>query len=638
MYYFISVSFVAFIGLFFNSVHSFYRMPTLMPPLAVVGIVGYLVVKRRANVGLQFLIVSSIACIAFFLMRYGFTPINSDDHPTFRFRLELLIEHFPNIPIYFPYWNFGIDQRDFFASGSLAFFFLSWPILKLFGVETGYNLAVAQMLFVINPACAYFAARLSGARRTAPLAGILSLNVSLLFFQWSFGYGTMGFVTSLALYPLSFAFLRLLFSGKTGHRNWYWHSFGGLVVAINLIWPLTGFALLPSIFYLKKRFFRLQSMVTAALIAFSCLLWVPLFFKVSRVSSFVGNSAHFSHMGTVNRYGVFSLYGVTEHIVHKALEFLQAGNPLVMISVSLLLLKRNLVTFYLLFVGLVVSYYKPQLELSRMLLFLGSLAMTYFTLSLGRLSVIPARGKINYFWTRVLVVTLLIFTPISALRIVDGKSLVSPIPLDDGLVAIKDYLGTNGRNGNVMFTGVVVHHYGGGHIAPWALEMKKRMLASSFVHNKWDDFDIVPEKVFKRGTSSIERFFDLQDVSTIVTHVVRWHEYLESHPDYYQLVLDKEIHQRRIKVYERRKFAESYVALGQVKNVEFTSNAINLMPDSEDIVIKSSYFPFLHVDGCQAIAAHRVAGIRNPVIKLSGCKPGSRVQIKSISSFERLFL
>lgn len=609
-----------------------------MPPIFVVGSLGYVLVKRRAKIGLEFLILSCILCSVVFLMRYGFTPINSDDHPTFRFRLELLFEHFPNIPIYFPYWNFGIDQRDFFASGSLAFFFLSWPILKIFGVETGYNLAVAQMLFLINPACAYFAARLSGARRTAPIAGILSLNMSLLFYRWSFGYGTMGFVTSLTLYPLSFAFLRLLFSGKTGHRGWYWHFFGGLLVAINLIWPLTGFALFPSIFYLKRRFFRIKSFVTAALIGSSCLLWVPLFFKVSKVSSFVGKSAHFAHMGTVNRYGVFSLYGVAEHIFHTALEFLQAGNPLMVISFIILVLRRNLVTYYLLFLGLVVSYYKPQLELSRMLLFLGSLATTYFTISLGRVSFIPDRSKIRYFWLRVFVVALLIFTPISALRILDGKALVSPIPLDDGLVAIKDYLGANGRNGNVMFTGVVVHHYGGGHLAPWAYDLKKRMLASSFVHNKWDDFDIVPDRVFERGARSIERFFDLQDVSTIVTHVLRWHEYLESHPEYYQLVLDKEIHQRRIKVFERRKFSESYIALGQVKDFEFTSNAINLMPDSEDIVIKSSYFPFLHVDGCKTIAAHRVAGIPKPVIKLSGCKPGIRVQIKSISSFERLFL
>jgi len=57
----------------------------------------------------------------------------SDDHPSFLYRLQLLMDEFPSIPFYNTEWNAGYSAREFFPSGVLNVFFLSAPILYFFG-------------------------------------------------------------------------------------------------------------------------------------------------------------------------------------------------------------------------------------------------------------------------------------------------------------------------------------------------------------------------------------------------------------------------------------------------------------------------------------------------------------------------
>ena len=139
-----------------------------------------------------------------FLVEANGRLITSDDHLTFLHRLQLLKSNFPNIPNYDPLWNGGYDQRYYFATGALAFYFICWPLIAFFEPITVYNFCVILVGIILPFASVYLAARtLKCSVNASWIAAILSLAPCAEWYRWILQYGTMGFITSSARLPLA---------------------------------------------------------------------------------------------------------------------------------------------------------------------------------------------------------------------------------------------------------------------------------------------------------------------------------------------------------------------------------------------------------------------------------------------------
>jgi hypothetical protein len=189
-------------------------------------------------------VLTAVMSIGIFLNESGGQLLFVDDHAMFIFRLKLLKENFPSIPFWSPLWNGGFDARDFFATGALNAFFLASPLVYLFPVESVYNFIIAGLLFVLVPAATYLAARLlTFERAVAAVSAVVAMSSSLFWYRWGLKYGTVGFIVSTSLMPLTIACLtRFLYQNAL---TWREISLFVLTSTLMLLWSPSGLALLP---------------------------------------------------------------------------------------------------------------------------------------------------------------------------------------------------------------------------------------------------------------------------------------------------------------------------------------------------------------------------------------------------------
>src|SRR5690606_16196480 len=111
------------------------------------------------------------------------------------------------IPFYNPLWNMGIDERYFFATGTLNIFFIAAPFIYLLDLWQYYTLIPVIIFFILVPLCSYLGCRMTGgSARAASIASLLALTSSLGWYQWGLFFGPLGFLTTTALTPLLAAF------------------------------------------------------------------------------------------------------------------------------------------------------------------------------------------------------------------------------------------------------------------------------------------------------------------------------------------------------------------------------------------------------------------------------------------------
>lgn len=177
--------------------------------------------------------------------------IFSDDHPSFLYRLILLRDFFPNIPFYNTAWNSGYSAREFFPSGMLNVFALSFPWVyalpeKLQVTDlSGYTKVIAYIFIWIVPVSVALAARLFGATPLSQLlAGMLAIAPSSALFEFALKFGTIGFALSSGLFPLAFCMLLALTSEQT-KRSMKFLLAVTLVCGLTLTWHLMSVAFLP---------------------------------------------------------------------------------------------------------------------------------------------------------------------------------------------------------------------------------------------------------------------------------------------------------------------------------------------------------------------------------------------------------
>lgn len=615
-------------------------------------ITGVLLAKRSGRLIAALAPFSAIMLSWIFLDSASGRALFSDDNATFIYRLTLLKENFPFIPFYYPLWNAGLDARDFFATGALNVFLIFSPLLYSFPVDKVYNLVVAGVLFVLAPLCTMAAARLARFPwRTAAIAASISLAPSLLWFRWGLKYGTLGFVTSAALFPLVYS-LGCLIVDRFETLSWSKSLLFLVTFSLMLLWTPTGLATLPLI---GLAFFRLPSLLkkpgilklTAAIVALN-LPWVVLFWAVSDVSKFIQSEQQAMHAEDSPAVQV-EASGEMKQFKHRVEGFnLQRSlkrlreaavstHPLILLFLvpGLLLLPVShrlgytLGVGWLIFLGTVVAAMKPQLEFDRMLLMLALLGCTPAAAALNQLFEQSRKG-LSCFLGAALAGGFLLTTPFSAASVVSNRSLEHFVYASDIVRNLAAAIREHGGNGRTIFSGFVLHDLSGGHVAPLSFMTERPLIASSPFHNLWRYKEAFSQEALANGAEGIRRYLDLFNVSSVITHTQKWREFFKSRPDEYEQVWQED----RFRIFKRTNHNGSYFLEGAGEVLEQGPSFIRIRADSPQAVIKFRWYPFLKSSSC--ILSERVVADDIRFIELSGCQPGQEVRIESGSPFERI--
>jgi MFS family permease len=617
---------------------------------------------RPSAIYLVALIATLLAGPFAFYSTIGTGLIFSDDHPSFLYRLIQLKQEFPNIPFYNPGWNGGIEAREFFPSGVLNLFLFFSPLIYLFDVTTIYTALVAATLFGIVPVAMYLAGRICDMNgRAALAASALAVCSSIFWYRWAFAYGTMGFVTSVALLPLNIALAARLLDESKPDRIGFGAIFG-LTATLTLFWSPSALVLVPTALTALPTLWRQKKRRAVQLAVILILLlnipWSVAFIKASNVGGFVAGPQADSAFHDKTKFKTEER--LSEPPLKHALTELREGiNPINPVTVffgllGLLTAFRGLTrrlylaaTCSAIILGTFGPILLPHLELDRMFVILALLlTLPAASLISQTQTFISATGEqTGLFRHRLqLACSIALFSllPGWTWQVSSNQTHETYSAAPPEVFELVDKIRTCGPGGRVMIAGFTLHEFGatdlrtkevgGGHVAPLPALTGRPIIANSYQHDRWQYSDVVPQEFRNKKDQGVTEFLNLLNVSCVVTHDRFWRNWYSDRPGHFTRLGES----GGFQLFSRNGFTPNYFLQGNGEVIEQTGSNVLLRVESGEAVIKFRYLPFLRVDGCAEIAPFE-AGPKTTLIKLSGCQPGQPVSIKAASILSRIF-
>jgi len=648
---------LVFLSDWLSKPYSLLQGPSIRGEILLGGLLTILLLrKHRIDLIWLFLPINVVLLSVGFISEAKGQLLFSDDNATFFYRLQLLKEHFPNIPFYNPFWNGGYDARDFFATGSLNIFLIFYALIELCPLEVIYNFLIAHLLFIISPLLIYLSARIEKLPpKGAALAALLSLATSMLWYRWSLKYGTLGFTTTTILIPLNLALAARILAPDVVIR---WPHAVAFIVSFSLMlfWSLSAVVFVPILILaalrpvqiLRKHFVKT---IVLAILALN-LPWLYILFSVSNVASFIHAEKSVSVAGSEaeksekpandnwrfkQRAGSINL----KKSLKSVREFSAATNPLIIFLVLpgiFLLPKRSRLPYgityaWLLLLGIIVPPLKPQLELDRMLVIFAHCAAVPAAFAIFSLLSKAQEQQRSIAWGLLfpgLVGGFLIAGPLSVSGIIRNRTLEQISFASPNVEAMVNAIKKFGGLGRTLFSGCVVHELSQGHLAPLALWSGHALMASSPVHNLWNYRQIFPREYLLREDAGIDDYLNLYNVSAVMAHEPEWRNYFLKRPAQFKEVWNGE----SFKMFERIGYQSSYFLEGSGELLAQTENQVRLKLHSAEAVIKFNYFPFLKSSACKLSAKNVSESVS--LIQLRDCPLESEVIIDSVGPLERI--
>lgn len=677
---------VLFLSDWLSRTYNFYQGPSIRGELIFFGGValvalrfGYLTQKVMQII----LCLTILLAMLIFLDQSAGRVIFSDDHSVFAYRLQLLVETFPQIPFYNPFWNAGLDARDSLATGALGLYILGLPWLYLFPVAKVYNFIIIWILLIQLPLGCYLATRLSGfTARAGALAGLLSLASSLHWYRWALKYGTMGFVNSATLLTLVVVLAALLVKQFDLPRRWIFLFI--VCTSICLLWPFFGVVLLPV--FAALVFFWLADLVgkkfsgfpgrgrriffTGLVLLVVNLPWMLVFVGTSGLLDFLQahkkaplRSAKIVVTDVDSNNSSAALQAVADSLQTESdkssmrfrnarghidaglsLKMLRkvsfAANPLLIFMglLGLFLLSGFFRWFYIMqlawlfLLGAVLFPIKPQLELDRLLV----LALLMLALPAGaaidRLIQLFENQRLGIRALPVgLVLGFVLTGPVLVFSVLKNRSTEHFSFRSQMVDDFTNFLNAYKPAGRILFAGCVIHEFGDGHLASLAGDTDHPMIASSHAHTLWWYKDVFPGEFLARGDEGREEFMRLFNVSDVFAHEPKWKKYFRARPDKYELIWNA----YGFELFRLKNYSASYFLEGQGQIIDQEVNSIRLRVESADALISFNYSPALEAAPCKLSGQEVYSG--REFIRLTDCA-GQEVRLTFKPPWQQLFL
>ncbi|WKZ57325.1 MAG: hypothetical protein QY326_01285 [Bdellovibrionota bacterium] len=623
-----------------NRSYNFYQGPLIRGELLVLFLAALVMLRQTRIRTLRVLpIVASLLCVYVFFYTAKGNWIVSDDHPSFVYRLMLLWRHFPDVPIYYPLWNAGIEYREYFGTGVLGPFLLGAPLFALLSYTDAYTVLVALILFVVVPTSSYIAARVCTlSTLSAAIASTLALGSSLLWYRWGLKYGTMGFVTAVAFAPMVIACAARLYAARNEVPRLLLWIFG-VASSFTIFWPAAAFIILPALVYVAMNcaaLLRMRRFIILTLVMLAIHLpWMVLFWNVSSVGSIITNQweQHREHNPLLNspRGKVTQAPVSVQRIVRPLYEASHSTNPLILMLLvpGLLLISRRgapvyaATTLWLLFLGTVGNTIKPHLELDRMLLVLAFLGCVPVAVAVE--AVVVRRRIVG-----AIAMAAVTLVPFATAAVVGNRSIEQYTFENGDRRRMRDFLRELETPGRIVFSGFVLHELNESHLASLPIETGKALVASTPFHNKWRYDEVIPAAFLRRGSEGIEAFLDLLNASVVIAHEPNWVSYFRGAASYRErLQIGKFV------IFDRSQASPSYVVEGSADIVEILENGVRLIPRSDSVILKFLYHPQLVASPCK-VEAQSYEEVLD-LVRLEHCTPGQEVFLKLPGPWRRLF-
>ena len=631
----------------------FFQMPA--PQLTLLCCLITATLLRRFPEALPRLTVLTPALYAMILLGVcGGSFLIRDDHAAFLYRLMQLHGSFPSIPLYNPLWNGGVEAREFFPSGALNTFLLTYPLARLFPLPAGYNAVVATLLFFITPGCSALAARMLGlCRAQQMLAATLAVTSSVLWYRWSLSYGTLGFITSAALYPVVLACCLRSISTTTP-ATLIGAAFGAMTTALMLFWSISIVALFPACIAVLLRIRHVLSS-RANLVALLLLItivapWSALFIESSKLFSFLHeNSAHvesyfppsqiaaasiaedaplqFSRDGSQNQAEFESSFRQALLNFHPLLILFAAPGALMLGQTAAALFLSSLV--WLMALGSLGALIAPHLELSRMLTFLAPTAAVTASVALHRIIQAAASRRYPDQAASVILGAMLVAGAISIGVIVSNRGSERYTHASPVVAALSEAIREHSADSRTLFAGFTLHELDGGHLAPLAAMTGRPLFASSYQHDVWRYIDVIPAAFRKRGEPGVDEFLDLYNIGAIITHDRFWARWFGRRKEKFKQVASS----GRFRLFVRLVRPPGWVVSGQATVLSQRGDSVDLKVESDPVILRFNYWPHLVSPGCNISPFTTPHGIR--FIKLTGCK-GAITSVQMKGPLQRL--
>lgn len=494
--------------------------------------------KRAWTVALLVLFVSQLECALEFISKTDALALYNDDHPSFMFRLWVAARSLPHVVYYNPLWNGGKAATYMVSSGTTGVAALLWPLWRFSNIRLVYTPALAVLFIVVSPLVALWSVRLLRGSWTAALTGaVLVLAVSRYFFTWLLHFGTLGACFSLSWVTLFSACLyRLLWDERPRLRMAFLLVLSGLFF---FAWPPSMLMALPlllgavcSVRRWPKRSVALLA-GTAAAMLLVCAPYLAVILGRVDLQGFYAEGAE------PVRWAEELTQGWARFREH-----LWQGHPVILflgVAGAAVLSGRGKRRFFVPAVaGLLLmagwgKLWKPQFELSRAGMPLFFVAALPAALWAGR--ILESRSP-RLAVVRAGLAAILLMAGINASRFYDNKQVEKYRVISAAMVELGAWLRTHTpEHGRILFAGCAVHGYGGGHVAYLPVMAQREMMACDYYHFSPARVEYnYPPRAFRTSCAREQRFFDLYNVTHVVTYHPPWITEFRNHPELFEEV------------------------------------------------------------------------------------------------------
>jgi hypothetical protein len=277
-------------------------------------------------------------------------------------------------------------------------------------------------------------------------------------------------------------------------------------------------------------------------------------------------------------------------------EYTISTNPLIVLLLIPALVQQRtprLLTItlcWLAFLGTLGNWYKPQLELNRMLLLFSLLAVLPVSQFIADQLKYPKRSTLSY-----LALGALALIPYSIYRVVTNDTTERFYRAEPLVAELTEAIKQHAGDGRVLFAGFILHELSNGHIAPLAALTGVPLIARSYQHDRWQYEDIIPEYYRRREPQGIFEYLDLMNVSAVITHDRGWARWFGRRPERFTQVWQA----GRFRLFKRLDPLPGYFYSGSGDVLSQTPSSVRFSLKSTDAVLKFNYLPQLTVAGCQ---------------------------------------
>jgi hypothetical protein len=499
---------------------------------------GGRVVPRAAWAAFAF---SAASCLALLLRETHGLPLYRDDHPSFIFRLWEFGRAFPRFVTYNPYWNAGTADGVLLTTGVSSVGLPAWPLWRFAAVADVYTPALGVYFAVLMPLLAALSLRVMGAGWTAAgCAATLALGISQRYFLWMLHYGTVGasFASAFVL-PVAACAFRVVWLRR--REPWL---FALLVVSSLFLasWPpglIMGGGVALAVLVNAGRVSRRGALFLAAFAAaFAAAMAYPasLILGMKELLGFVSQGGASTAAGA----GLADPLAIARKGWATLLTLLGEGHPLIVFLGVLGVVfspHRSVRRWFapiVVYLGVLAGWgelFRPKLQLMRMAIPMMFVAVAPAAVACARLL---ATRQAALAPVRALIVALLLLGGWNTATIYGNRWHAPYVTMNPGLLQMSAWLRENvPPAGRVLFPGKTVHAFGRGHVAPLPIFAGREMMAFDYYHFPSGEYNYPPAR-YRKTHEGLMRFFELYNVTHLVTYQSEWNEFLGSRPDLYE--------------------------------------------------------------------------------------------------------